>query len=80
MVKEQKAEHSIKLKEWRKYRGITQERLAKLVGVTVQTIRAWESGRSFPVKGDNLEKRNLTKLTTGHNILDQAEELILAMA
>ena len=61
----------MKLKEWRKYRGITQERLAKLVGVTVQTIRAWESGRSFPIKGDNLEKLAGTLRTGGTSYLFQ---------
>jgi transcriptional regulator with XRE-family HTH domain len=40
------------LKEWRGYRGISQEALARKVGVTAQTIRNWESRKTEPSVSD----------------------------
>lgn len=43
--------------QWRKQNGLTQNKLAKLLGVSDQTIRQWESGRYFgthkPIKIPN---------------------------
>ena len=38
----------VKLREWRAKYGVSQERLAKAVGVTRQTIIAIEKGRYLP--------------------------------
>ena len=36
------------IKEWRKQMGLTQERLAQLIGVSFQTVNRWERGLSKP--------------------------------
>jgi DNA-binding XRE family transcriptional regulator len=36
------------LTTWRKDRGLTQEALAALLGVSRKTINEWENGRSIP--------------------------------
>jgi DNA-binding XRE family transcriptional regulator len=36
------------LHTWRKDRGLTQEALGTLLGVSRKTINEWERGRSFP--------------------------------
>ena len=41
------------IRTWREENGISLRKLAKMVGVTVTTIRAWELGRS-PAKWDKL--------------------------
>lgn len=43
------------IKEWRKKRGLTQERLAELVDVNVNTIIRWEKGIHTP-RTDDLKK------------------------
>lgn len=40
------------LKEWRRHRGLTQDELAKAVGVTYMTIGRWENGRGYPKASD----------------------------
>ena len=37
------------LREWRKERGMSQKRLAEMVGVTGGTIRNWEKGVTEPI-------------------------------
>lgn len=32
------------IREWRKQMGLTQERLAQLIGVSFQTVNRWERG------------------------------------
>ena len=36
------------LREWRKERGMSQKRLAEMVGVTGNTIRNWEKNATEP--------------------------------
>lgn len=36
------------IEAWRKERGVTQERLADRLGVTVVTISRWENGHANP--------------------------------
>lgn len=36
------------LKQWRAVRGLTQKEASDLIGVTEQTILAWEKGKSKP--------------------------------
>lgn len=43
------------LQKYRKYKGLTQEKLAELVGVDVTSISAIETGKYFP-SADNLAK------------------------
>ncbi len=43
------------LQKYRKYRGLTQERLAELIGVDVTSISSIETGKYFP-SADNLSK------------------------
>lgn len=43
------------VQKYRKYRNLTQEKLAELVGVDVTTISAVETGKYFP-SADNLTK------------------------
>lgn len=42
----------LKMKEWRTFRAITQERLAERVEVSVPTIARWESGERQPGVND----------------------------
>jgi repressor LexA len=44
---EKKKEFSIRLKQWRKTRGFTQEELAEKAGVAQKTISAYENARIF---------------------------------
>ena len=39
---------SLKVKEIRKKTGLTQEKLCKLIGVKMATLRNWEQGRREP--------------------------------
>ena len=43
------------LQKYRKFRGLTQEKLAELVGVDVTSISSIETGKYFP-SADNLNK------------------------
>ena len=43
------------LQKYRKYRGLTQEKLAELIGVDVTSISSIETGKYFP-SADNLSK------------------------
>lgn len=43
------------LQKYRKYRGLTQEQLAELIGVDVTSISSVETGKYFP-SADNLSK------------------------
>lgn len=43
------------LREQRKYKSLTQEELAKLMGISRVTIIMWESGKATPSK-DEIEK------------------------
>lgn len=41
---------SLKLKEFRKQRGITQEELAEILSVSNKSVSKWELGEVYPSK------------------------------
>ncbi len=51
-----------KIREWRRKYGISQEELAKRLGVTQQAVAYWESGKKHP-KREIFKK--LIKITNG---------------
>lgn len=55
--------NELEIKDVRKKMGISQERFAKVLGVTSRTIQNWESGGSIP----NSKKEKI------HEIIDQAQ-------
>jgi transcriptional regulator with XRE-family HTH domain len=45
-----KAEFALRLKRWRKQRGLTQSQASRVLGVeSVRTLQNWESGRTRPI-------------------------------
>ena len=56
------------IKQLRKDRGLTQEQLSELVGVSLQTVRRWEWGTTTP---------NSTLLTKLAQVLDTTPEILL---
>jgi transcriptional regulator with XRE-family HTH domain len=66
-MSKKKSNHTSNIAELRKSTGLTQQDLAALVGVTVQTVQNWESGKSG---ADQIEK--FIKLCTvlGCNLTD----------
>lgn len=55
--------NELEIKDVRKKMGVSQERFAKVLGVTSRTIQNWESGGSIP----NSKKEKI------HEIIDQAQ-------
>lgn len=53
----QKSMVSLKLKEYRKQKGITQEELAELLDVSNKSVSKWELGEGYP------SKKNMIKLS-----------------
>lgn len=43
-----KLDYGVRIKEARKKKGMTQDKLAEIIGVTPQAISAWENGRNQP--------------------------------
>lgn len=48
---------SLKLKEYRRLKGMTQEKLAELLGVSNKSISKWELGNGYP------SKKNMMKIS-----------------
>jgi len=53
-----------KIKTYRKFLGLSQKKLANLLGIDVSTIGHWERGKNRP------QKRHLEKLNTFFNSLE----------
>ncbi len=58
----QKSILSLKLKEYRKQKGITQEELAELLDVSNKSISKWELGNGYP------SKKNMIKISEMLNV------------
>ena len=72
-------ETGIKLQKIRRERGLTQERLAEMVGVTAKTISLWECGdRVFSLNNLMILSRVLGAST--EDILCFAEDVVLSSA
>lgn len=59
---------SLKLKKYRKQKGITQEELAELLDVSNKSILKWELGKGYP------SKKNMIKIS---EILDISLEVLM---
>ncbi|MFC4401544.1 helix-turn-helix transcriptional regulator [Gracilibacillus xinjiangensis] len=59
---------SLKLKEYREQRGITQEELAELLDVSDKSISKWELGNGYP------SKKNMMKISA---LLDVSLEVLM---
>lgn len=63
-----------KLQLLRKQRGITQEKLAELVGVSRQAVAKWEVGKSTPDMGNLITLSELFRVTIDHLVRDYEDE------
>ena len=57
---------SIKIYELRKAKGMSQEKLAELVGVSRQSISKWESGETIPELERLVELSRIFEVTTDY--------------
>ena len=68
-----------KVKELRKKRGCSQEELAAMTGVTVRTVRNWETGGKYPRSRD-LYSKLAAALDCSEEYLRGEQELFLTRA
>ena len=65
-----------KLIRLRKIKGITQDELAAIIGVSRQAVYKWENGKSYPEVTKLLEIKNLFNVSID-NLLDESFEIEL---
>lgn len=58
-----------RIKSLRKNKGLTQEKLAELIGVDFKTIQRWEADKRFPY-ADNLVKLSAVLGVSAEHILN----------
>lgn len=70
-----------KLQSYRKQRGMSQENLAEVIGVSRQAVSKWESGQSYPEMDKMIALSELFHVTLDHLVKDvpsnTSEEQIL---
>lgn len=64
----------VKIQQLRKQNGMSQEKLAQLLGVSRQSVSKWESGQSLPEIDKIIQLSNIFEVTTDYLLKDVAEE------
>ncbi len=59
-----------KLQSYRKQKGMSQENLAELIGVSRQAVSKWESGQSYPEMDKMIAISDLFHVTVDHLVKD----------
>ncbi|MFP4974430.1 helix-turn-helix domain-containing protein [Paenibacillus sp. CN-4] len=65
-----------KLQSYRKQRGLSQENLADLIGVSRQAVSKWESGQSYPEMDKVVGLSELFHVSIDHLVKDGPEETV----
>lgn len=69
---------SEKMQSYRKQRGLSQEKLAEIIGVSRQAVSKWESGQSYPEMDKLISLSELFRVSLDHlvkDVSDQREEV-----
>lgn len=64
----------VKIQQLRKQNGMSQEKLAQLLGVSRQSVSKWESGQSLPEIDKIIQLSNIFEVTTDYLLKDVSEE------
>lgn len=64
----------VKIQQLRKQNGMSQEKLAQLLGVSRQSVSKWESGQSLPEIDKIIQLSNIFEVTTDYLLKDVPEE------
>ncbi len=56
----------VKIQQLRKQNGMSQEKLAQLLGVSRQSVSKWESGQSLPEIDKIIQLSNIFEVTTDY--------------
>lgn len=64
----------VKIQQLRKQQGMSQEKLAQLLGVSRQSVSKWESGQSLPEVDKIIQLSNIFQVTTDYLLKDVSEE------
>lgn len=64
---------SEKMQSYRKQRGLSQEKLAEIIGVSRQAVSKWESGQSYPEMDKLIALSELFHVTLDHLVKDGSE-------
>lgn len=63
-----------KLQSYRKQKGMSQENLAEVIGVSRQAVSKWESGQSYPEMDKMIALSELFHVSLDHLVKDAASE------
>lgn len=64
----------VKIQQLRKQNGMSQEKLAQLLGVSRQSVSKWESGQSLPEIDKIIQLSNIFEVTTDYLLKDIPEQ------
>lgn len=64
----------VKIQQLRKQNGMSQEKLAQLLGVSRQSVSKWELGQSLPEIDKIIQLSNIFEVTTDYLLKDVTEE------